>query len=89
VEACTVKKRKEKEVRVKIFVSGRVQGVFFRKYLRKKMREIGIKGKASNLSDGRVEVEIEGKKKQIEKMIEFCWKGPPLARVEKVETEEV
>jgi acylphosphatase len=53
------------------------------------MREIGIKGKASNLSDGRVEVEIEGKKKQIEKMIEFCWKGPPLARVEKVETEEV
>lgn len=72
-------------VRVHIFISGLVQGVGFRVAVRDKMEEWGILGWVENLADGRVEAVFEGDKEQIEKMVEWCRKGPPLARVEKVD----
>ena len=71
--------------RKRIFVSGKVQGVFFRSSTRDKALELGISGWVRNLSDGRVEVVFEGKQESVEKMVEWCRRGPPYAHVENVE----
>lgn len=55
--------------RAHIFVSGRVQGIFFRSSTQKKARELGLTGWVRNLQDGRVEAVFEGEKDKIEKMI--------------------
>ncbi len=76
--------------RVKIF--GRVQGVGFRWFLRRKAEELGIKGYAENLLDGTVEVVAQADEKNkdsLEKFLEACRKGPFLARVDKVIVREV
>ncbi len=71
--------------RVHVFVSGRVQGVFFRSNTKAKAEQLGIKGWVRNLKDGRVEAVFEGDDKEVEEMIEWCKKGPVYAKVEKVE----
>jgi acylphosphatase len=73
------------KIRVRMFVSGRVQGVFFRSETRNRAKELGITGWVRNLEDGRVEAVFEGEKDKIEKIIEWVKRGPILARVEKVE----
>ena len=73
------------QVRAHVYVSGRVQGVFFRWYTREEALRLGVKGWVRNLPDGRVEAVFEGEKEAVEQMIEFCRRGPPAARVEKVE----
>ncbi|RLI21471.1 acylphosphatase [Candidatus Bathyarchaeota archaeon] len=73
------------KVRAHVFVSGRVQGVFFRYETRQLARRVGVTGWIRNLSDGRVEAVFEGEKDAVEQMIEFCRRGPPAARVDKVE----
>jgi len=72
-------------VRVRIFISGRVQGVFFRHNTRKKARELGINGWVKNLPDGRVESVMEGEKEKAENLIEWLRKGPIIARVDGTE----
>ncbi|MHA1506503.1 MAG: acylphosphatase [Candidatus Asgardarchaeia archaeon] len=72
-------------VRAHVFISGIVQGVFFRATMREMALKLGVKGWVRNLPDGRVEAVIEGEKEKVEKMIEWCHHGPPSARVEKVE----
>lgn len=72
---------------VHIFVSGTVQGVFYRSNTRKKAKELGIKGWVRNLYDGRVEVTAEGEEEDLKKFIEWCKKGPELALVENIEVE--
>lgn len=73
--------------KVIIFVSGRVQGVFFRAFTREKALALKLKGWVKNLEDGRVKVVAEGEKEKIEKLIEFLKEGPPLAKVENLEIE--
>jgi len=73
------------KVRAHVYVSGRVQGVFFRYETRKEAKKHGVKGWVKNLQDGRVEAVFEGEKEDVEKLIDFCRKGPPLAKVDKVE----
>ncbi len=72
-------------VRVHVFVSGKVQGVFFRSGTQNKAEELGLAGWARNLSDGRVEAVFEGEEAMVNKMVEWCWKGPDYARVAGVE----
>jgi len=72
--------------RVQIFVSGSVQGVFFRGSAAARARESQIVGFARNLSDGRVEVVAEGEERDLITLIEWCKQGPPVARVHDVET---
>jgi len=74
-----------KKIRVHLFISGIVQGVNFRYYTRETARRLNITGVVRNLPDGRVETIAEGDEEAIEKFIEWCKKGPPSARVEKVE----
>lgn len=73
------------KIRTHIFVSGKVQGVFFRSGTRDKALELGIAGWVRNLGDGRVEAVFEGKQEDIEKMVEWCRRGPQYAQVENVE----
>ncbi len=80
---------KKKEIkRVRVFISGLVQGVFFRSFTQKKAQELGLAGWVRNLKDGRVESVFEGEKDKIDKMIKWCYQGPPNSKVEKVEKVE-
>ena len=71
------------------FVTGQVQGVFFRASTRQLAVELGISGHATNLSDGRVEVLIVGETDAARQLIEWLHRGPPAARVSRVDIEEV
>lgn len=73
------------EARAHIFVSGRVQGVFFRDHTQRWASSLRLTGWVRNLGDGRVEVMAEGDKEQIEILINRLKEGPPLARVDNVE----
>ncbi len=70
---------------VHIFISGKVQGVFFRSSTKSKAEELGLTGWVRNLADGRVEAVFEGEEGNVEKMVLWCRKGPQYARVEDVE----
>jgi len=63
-------------VRAHIFVSGRVQGVFFRARTMERAVRLGVGGWIRNLPDGRLEAVFEGKKEPVEAIIEFCRIGP-------------
>lgn len=67
------------------FVSGRVQGVFYRASTRQKAIELGCAGYARNLPDGRVEVLVIAEPQAVEALIEWLWRGPPSAQVTNVE----
>ncbi|MFQ6080308.1 MAG: acylphosphatase [Candidatus Bathyarchaeia archaeon] len=73
------------KVRAHVFVSGRVQGVFFRSETRYEANRRNVTGWVRNLPDGRVEAVFEGERGDVEKLIEFCRRGPPGARVTKVQ----
>ncbi|MEA3293075.1 MAG: acylphosphatase [Patescibacteria group bacterium] len=75
----------EKEIRAYILVSGRVQGVFFRKYIRKKAGIIGVNGFVKNLPNKKVECVFEGQRDRVEKMLKWVKKGSFFARVDNIE----
>jgi len=75
-------------IRRRLLVSGRVQGVFYRDSCRREAEEKGIAGSARNLSDGRVEVILEGDEDAINRMIDWCRRGSSQARVDSVEVED-
>jgi len=72
-------------VRAHVYVSGRVQGVFFRSETQDEALRHGLTGWVRNLPDGRVEAVFEGEKDRVERLIEFCRRGPPGARITNVE----
>ena len=67
-------------------VHGRVQGVFFRSFVQKRARELGLTGYARNLPDDNVEVRAEGEKQQLDRLVDYLKVGPPAARVKDVIT---
>ena len=71
--------------RARIYVSGLVQGVFYRANAQKEAQRLKVSGYARNLLDGRVEAVIEGEDLCVNKMIQWCEVGPKYARVDKVE----
>ncbi|MEK7517890.1 MAG: acylphosphatase [Patescibacteria group bacterium] len=68
-----------------VFISGFVQGVGFRQFIKKSALKIGVKGWVRNLEDGRVEVVLQGRMEDIEKIIQLCRQGPFLAEVKFVD----
>lgn len=70
-----------------IFVSGDVQGVFFRRTAKSEAEKLGVVGWVRNRNDGSVEVVAQGEKDRVDKFIAWCKKGPPFAKVENVEVE--
>ncbi len=71
--------------RVRIFVTGKVQGVFFRQTLKVTAKKNDVFGWVKNLKDGRVEAVLEGEVDNISRLIEWAHGGPANARVEDVE----
>ncbi len=70
----------------KAFVSGKVQGVWFRKYTQEKARQLGLKGYVKNLPDGRVEVHAQGEPEKLEVFEKWLYTGSPMSKVDSVET---
>ena len=72
---------------VQAIVHGRVQGVYFRAFTSRYARELGLIGYVRNLPDWKaVEVQAEGERDKLERLIEQLTAGPPGAKVERVET---
>jgi acylphosphatase len=69
------------------FVSGRVQGVFYRATCVRKAESLGLIGYARNLSDGRVEVLACGEAAAVDEFVAWLWEGSPASKVSDVATE--
>ena len=70
--------------RIQLSILGRVQGVFFRAEAARIARSLGVSGLVQNLPDGSVQLIGEGEEAYLLRLIEWCRKGPPGARVEEV-----
>jgi acylphosphatase len=71
------------------FVSGRVQGVWYRAATAERAAALGVAGHAANLPDGRVEVLAVGEPDAVARLLEWLHRGPPLAQVTAVDVEDV
>ena len=71
--------------RVRLFVTGKVQGVFFRQSLKVMAKKNNIFGWVKNLQDGRVEAVLEGNEENVSRLVEWAHGGPANARVEEVD----
>ena len=71
---------------IRIYVTGIVQGVFFRNFIKENAEKNNVKGFVRNLQDGRVEAFLEGGSRDVSKMVELCKQGPRHSQIEKVET---
>jgi len=74
--------------RLRIVVSGRVQGVWYRRSAQHKAKELGIAGWARNRIGGEVEMLCEGEEKDVGEFLEWAKKGPFFANVEHIESSE-
>lgn len=70
--------------KVKLRVTGRVQGVFYRQTARDKARSLGLSGRVRNADDGSVELEAHGPRDRVEELMAWCRQGPPAAHVSNV-----
>ncbi len=73
---------------VRIFISGSVQGVFFRQFVKDNADKNNVKGYIRNLEDGRVEIFFEGDGDNVNLMLDICRKGPPHAQIRNIEEKE-
>ena len=71
---------------IQAIVYGYVQGVYFRDFVSRRAKQLGLTGYVGNLPGGSVEVTAEGERKQLEQLIDYLKVGPPIAEVEKVVT---
>ena len=72
-----------------VSVTGRVQGVFFRGWLREQAGELGVTGWVRNYPDGRVDSHVEGEEAAVLQLLERLHRGPPAAKVEDVHVWDV
>lgn len=71
--------------RVHLLIRGRVQGVYYRASMLQEAQKLGLTGWVRNRPDGSVEAVAEGPRSQLEKLISWCWKGPPGAKVSRID----
>ena len=74
---------------IHILISGEVQGVGFRQFVKYNAKKLNLKGWVMNLPDGKVEGMLIGDRQNLNTMIEICHKGPFLAKVNDVKIEEI
>ena len=68
-------------IRVKLIIQGRVQGVWFRDSTRREAMGLGVNGWVKNRRDGSVEVLAEGPEERVKQLVTWCHHGPSYARV--------
>ena len=71
--------------RVRLFIKGKVQGVFFRQALKVMAKKNNVNGWVRNLNDGRVEAVLEGEDVDVSTLVEWAHAGSANARVEDIE----
>ncbi len=76
------------QLRTRVLISGRVQGVWFRESTRQRACELAVGGYVRNLPDGRVEAVFEGESTAVRAAVDFVREGPPLARVGDITIDE-
>lgn len=74
---------------IKALVTGKVQGVWYRRAAQEQALTAGVTGHAKNLPDGRVEVILCGEGEAVNAVVKWLWKGPPGAKVTHVELEGI
>jgi acylphosphatase len=74
-------------MRLRLRISGRVQGVCYRWYTRDTAADLGLSGWVRNLPDGAVELVAEGPREKLEQLLGWCRRGPDLARVTDIQAE--
>ncbi len=74
---------------VHVYISGFVQGIGFRQFVKSKANSLNVKGWVKNLPDGRVEAVFAGDRSNIGKMVELCRKGSFLAEVRDLKIEDL
>jgi len=72
---------------IRFIVHGKVQGVFYRKFVAQKLRQMGIRGYVRNLPDGTVEVVVRATEEELEAIRRALEEGSPLSEVERIEME--
>lgn len=74
---------------IRIIISGEVQGVLFRSFVKSRANELGLRGFVRNLEDGDVEIVVQGPKEAIDELLKKCSKGPEIAVVKNMTTKKV
>jgi acylphosphatase len=73
---------------VKLIITGTVQGVFFRQFIKENADKLKLRGFARNSESGDVEVVAEGNSQEVDSMIEICRKGPKFASIREIKVED-
>ena len=76
-----------KQVRAKVVISGKVQGVYFRAETQRAAKQRNVQGWVRNRSNGSVEALLEGDEPSVKAMLEWCWEGSPFSRVQHVDVQ--
>ena len=76
-------------ITVRISVTGKVQGVFFRQHTKQLADKLNVKGFVQNMSDGTVYIEAEAEEEAMQQFIQHCKKGSSASSVEKVTVNEI
>jgi acylphosphatase len=72
------------DIRVRVVVEGRVQGVYYRDSCRREAQRLGVRGWVRNRPDRSVEVVAEGPRARVEELLTWCRQGPPRATVTRI-----
>lgn len=70
---------------LRLFITGSVQGIFFRQFIKEHADKNSVKGYIRNLEDGRIEIFLEGDSENVEAMSSICKRGPQHAHIRKIE----
>lgn len=74
---------------ISIAVTGKVQGVWFRKYTQEKAKQLAINGFVKNIPSGSVYIIATGTDEQLQEFINWCWQGSPKSKVTSVQEQEL
>ena len=74
----------EREIK-RLKIRGTVQGIGYRVWVEREALALGLKGWVRNRRDGSVEVLVGGSQPAVAALIDRCWKGPPLSKVESID----
>lgn len=77
------------DVRVRVQVAGRVQGVFFRSTVQDEAQRLGVSGWVRNRDDGTVDGEFQGPRDAVDALVDVCREGSSQARVRDIDVEEI